>query len=336
MTPPPELSYNQRHPIGASIVAKLKRALGDSILERQLSPQLLQSLTPNPARLVAIAHHNRHQPLATKSGSRSLSLPPRRNLRADVLQHQLQVYMQVADDIGRQEERFAEAAKMRRSAQTIIDEWKRFAETHPDTEADMEQKMREQAERRYRRAQDEVNREKIIAMTENLAAEKRWRIPKNVAAEVFSEPRVSCFPIAVIRGETVVKELESKPVGKVLWVRIAEGWVGAQFAFNGLLRVQLVPEAVAPDTSVRDFMLDAKDHITDNIDRSLEGCPLDKMMNFNDVRDTLTLAQRRREELRALPDGHYELIRQTWLDMQNSSTLGQTLSASAAQYDDDV
>jgi hypothetical protein len=251
--------------------------------------------------------------------------------RAARLADQLENALHQMEADEKQAARTAEASKMRRTAHTIASEWQAYTAAHPTTEADAERLMREKADRRYRRAQSEAaaKQARLVEMAEKMGTEKRWRIPKDVKAEAFKEPRVSCFPAAELQGEQSIVELETMEVGKVLWVRCDKGWIGTQFAVNGFVRVQLVPETEECEAPPREFMLEALDHITDSVDKATDACPLDRMLTMSDVRDARVLAQRRREELRQIPSGHHDLIRQTFVDMQRGENTRAALRAIA-------
>jgi hypothetical protein len=249
--------------------------------------------------------------------------------RLEALEHRLETLRLMELEEERQLARVAAAAKMRRTAQTIIAEWRDAVDAHPDTEADVDRQMRERADRRYRRAQTDAAavHARVVEMTDAMGVEKRWRVPHGATAEVQAGPRVSCFPVAVLPTDTVVVELESRFVGDVLWVRTELGWIGTQFAHGGLVQAQLTPETERTDTTACEFMLEAKDHISDAIDRALDGCVVDRMMSQQDAKDLRVAAQRRRDELRAIHSGHFELIQQTWFDMQNSAQMRAVLAA---------
>merc|ERR1711991_659661 len=78
------------------------------------------------------------------------------------------------------------------------------------------------------------------------------------------------------------------------------------------------------------------DHIRESVDRAVASCPIDRMLSVSDARDFQAVAQRRRDEVRALPDGHAEMIQQAWLDMQNAAHTRAMIDAGIADSGSDA
>ena len=144
-------------------------------------------------------------------------------------------------------------------------------------------------------------------------------MPKHVTVEVFATPQVSCYPVTTLGPNTLVEEKSTLLRGHTLWVETPHGWVASQFASDGIQRVQLQPEAPPIDTSVQHFLLDMNDRIGENVTLAVDNCPVERLKTDAEVKDFLSTAFRRREEIRALPTGHYDFVRRTWEAMQEES-----------------
>lgn len=247
----------------------------------------------------------------------------RHQVKLDALSHEAELLTSLMKESVARKQRVEEAQALRRNAGTIIQEWRRYVAEHPETEAERDRADRERADRRFMRMvnagmKDEVQRLKVIE--ETLTTARKWRIPKGVKAEVYKLPKVSCFFEATLVGELVVEEVETLTAGNVLWVKIytpgLTGWVAAQFASEGVVRVQLLPEAErCGGTTVREFMLETLDDIGDIIDKALQQCPLERMKGPADVKDALGNAMINRQMLRDLPAGHAAFLKEAWDDL---------------------
>ena len=244
--------------------------------------------------------------------------------RLDVLCSEIAHCKAVAQAREREERRVAEAGRgARRTANTILSEWRSYADAHPPT---IESMLRSDSERMFRmqsrREKIEASRKRpqdVAAHAERVrAAVKRWRVPKGVVAEVFPQPRISASPVASVPAEATVTELEQKLVGGLVWIRTEDGWIATQYIFGGFSKVQLMPDAAAEIACVQDYMLDELDEIHEQMESLLQEAHVDKLKSAAEVQELTASAQLARQQLRDLPRSHYQFIRQTWDGMQKT------------------
>lgn len=229
----------------------------------------------------------------------------------------------------------------RRTAQTIMNEWRAAAEQVVETEESHERAQYDRQQRRLAREEREAQkRADAIALSIKLRAagakpgadpvassgteDKRelvrcWRVVRGSPVEVYSKPQLCAIPVAVLNGGELLEELSTEYRNDIVWVQTSLGWIAAQMAFNGIVRVQLSPEAQTQQTNIRDFLYDQLDDATEVIERALEACPPERLRGAGEVRELLLNAEMQRQRIRELPAGHADFIRQTWNAMQQRS-----------------
>ena len=282
----------------------------------------------------------------------------RKTQQLEHLTNEIQRYAELIVQQEREREEREASNTMRRTTATVIAEWKENMKHNPkglynSHEEREKAAMMRKATRMAKQADEEERRRKANQLlgasllsadsdTFNLSAvpepsqrpvtdptsdevQKFWRVPKGVTVEVYPNARNSCIVVTTITGERILKEIDSKVINGILWVRLdlppphSSGWVASQYSFEGIVKIQLMPEAGQTVQDIQAFMLDECDVANEKIEETLEMSAPERLKSYHEVREQFKQAQPERQKVRDLPGGHYNFILQTWQSMEKST-----------------